>query len=98
VAVVFAPQLYALAHRRTDCEDLAGMHGLKQLSRQLNRSDFLALRFDPYRVTRLEATQLVDQKRVEPLLRRQARQFAPGVELQDWLEAEKEVKQRLQVS
>jgi hypothetical protein len=28
----------------------------------------------------------------------EARQFASGVELQDWLEAENEVKQRLQVS
>jgi Protein of unknown function (DUF2934) len=28
----------------------------------------------------------------------EARRFAPGVELQDWLDAEKEVKQRLQVS
>lgn len=28
----------------------------------------------------------------------EARQFAPGVELQDWLDAEKEVKQRLQIS
>lgn len=28
----------------------------------------------------------------------QARQFAPGVEMQDWLEAENEVKQRLQRS
>ena len=28
----------------------------------------------------------------------QARQFASGVELQDWLDAEKEVKQGLQVS
>ena len=26
----------------------------------------------------------------------EARQFSPGVELQDWLEAEKEVMQRLQ--
>jgi hypothetical protein len=26
----------------------------------------------------------------------EARQFAPGVELQDWLDAEKEVRQRLQ--
>jgi hypothetical protein len=28
-------------------------------------------------------------------LRAEARQFAPGVELQDWLEAEKEVFRRL---
>jgi hypothetical protein len=28
----------------------------------------------------------------------QARQFAPGIELQDWLEAENEVKQRLMAS
>ena len=28
-------------------------------------------------------------------LRAEARQFAPGVELQDWLEAEKEVLERL---
>ena len=28
----------------------------------------------------------------------EARQFAPGVELQDWLDAEREVKQRLQIS
>jgi hypothetical protein len=28
----------------------------------------------------------------------EARHFAPGVELQDWLEAEEEVRQRLQAS
>jgi hypothetical protein len=28
----------------------------------------------------------------------EARQFAPGVELQDWLEAEEEVKRRLRIS
>jgi hypothetical protein len=28
----------------------------------------------------------------------EARQFAPGVELQDWLDAEKEVRQKLQAS
>ena len=31
-------------------------------------------------------------------LKAEARNFAPGVELQDWLEAEKEVLERLRIS
>lgn len=69
MAVVLPPELHAFAHRRANGEDLAGVHRLKQLGGELDGADLLAFRFDPYRTARLEATQLVHEERVEPLLR-----------------------------
>jgi hypothetical protein len=44
----------------------------------------------------LSAEEIYRMIRETAYFKAEARGFAPGVELQDWLDAEKEVKQRLQ--
>jgi hypothetical protein len=44
----------------------------------------------------LSAEEIYRMIREAAYLKAEARQFAPGVELQDWLEAEKEVWQKLE--
>jgi hypothetical protein len=51
--------------------------------------------FPPAPLSPQEIYQLIQEA---AYFKAEARQFAPGVELQDWLDAEKEVRQRLQAS
>jgi Protein of unknown function (DUF2934) len=45
---------------------------------------------------RLSAEEIYRMIRETAYFKAEARHFSPGVELQDWLEAEKEVRERLQ--